>query len=145
MGNKPLPLGVIGAAIVFALLIIVVFLVILRPSGSSNDLPVSPSSSDVTSATIIYNFYGKVKEVKDLDNNRKQITLDTQNKSIPQMTITENTQVFDVKQDANGKRQFTRVGKTFLKNGQNVAVIEWYDIKSKKWSTQYIYIQSFKP
>jgi len=143
--NRSLPVGVIGLAVGFVVIVIILFVVIIKSTSSSGgSVPVDFASQDVTSATVVYNFFAPIKSV-DSNTTQKQMVLDTQNDTIPSFTVTNSTQVYNVTQNASKKRQFVKVGKSFLKAGQKVAVIAAYTPKTQKWITQYIYIQSYNP
>ncbi len=138
MENRNLRLGII----VISLCLVLVVLVLVFQSTAKSSLPVDPTSQNITAASVTYNFYSPIKSITPGNNNTYTMVLSTPNGSIPQATVTSKTVIYNVAK-VNNKLRFIVSPATILKAGQKVAVIMAYNLKTKVWTTQQVYLQSY--
>ncbi|HEY5601372.1 MAG TPA: hypothetical protein VIK81_04810 [Patescibacteria group bacterium] len=98
-------------------------------------LPVSLSNRNLGSVYLAYNFFGPVKEIKNISQG-KQLILNTSDSDLPTFVINDRTGIFKIEND----KSVTTKNVNDLKSGQRVSISTTYDLKSLTWTTRTIHL-----
>ncbi|KKQ15229.1 hypothetical protein A2858_02735 [Candidatus Daviesbacteria bacterium RIFCSPHIGHO2_01_FULL_36_37] len=101
----------------------------------SVNMPLDSSKSYVGSFDLIYNFEGKLLNIKDSDG-RKELITDITGKNIPGFVINANTKFFTISNDGS----FKEAKLEDLKQNQKIRLSSFYSFKDNRWFLGFVYI-----
>lgn len=108
-----------------------------KPQANEIILPVALTNQNVTDLYLAYNFFGPIKEVREIDNG-KEIVLDTAETDLPRFLITNDTNIFKVNQSDKDRPLFSSVED--LRQGMRVSISTTYDLKTRIWVTRTVHV-----
>lgn len=107
-------------------------------SASNPLLPLSVDSKAVTGALVHYFVSGKIKEIKEA-NEGKQLVLDSEEKNLPMLVIGDKTRISKITPPySENTSKFIKIDE--LKPGMVVDLSIEYDLRSKMWSLQDVFV-----
>lgn len=117
---------------------------ISSPQGSQNTftLPVSTNHKGVSSATLLYNFTGKVVRVEPIGQDTR-LVLDISDSQTPNFLVKNNATVFAA--DESSPKTPVKINADSIKIGSSVNIGMIYNILNKTWSVAGVSVTPSSP
>lgn len=106
-----------------------------QTASNTISVPLDPNNPQLKSSTLVYAFYGGLKEVKVLNNNTYQLFLDNSDSKSPAFIVTDFTPIFK-----EGDENLNQVKIDSIKLGITLTIGMSYDLKTKSWTLNTITI-----